>query len=383
MDRVTRRQLLTRAIVAGSGATVVGALSAAEARAYGRGEAAASGATAVDPRAVDPNFVAGRVIDRGRDILVVQDPDAQFRRIRLAPDGLLWKQDQWSQSPPQVGDCLYARGSVGSDGVLAIKKAWASIFNLSGRLVRSKPGGFTVGLLRDDLGPIDLGFAPGAKSTDGRPAAAAVAALPPGTPIRVIGFESEVTGDLTATLVAGAVPSGPTPAESSAGSSARVMSSVRRGSSPEAATTSKIIYGVASWQCCGGVNGCGSQCCSCNPARCCPPPSSHGACSTCRTDQQGVAWPNLTTGCSATCWSCCVPMDRLACGQIVTICNMCSPGYCCAIPVNDCGPNLHCVAATRCQGYQVVKWDLTACTFTCCGGNLNAGFMDSQASYFI
>jgi hypothetical protein len=370
VDGITRRELLARALMAGSGTTIVAAFGPKIAEGAVRPAHAAARFRA-DPIVIDLNFVAGRLVDRSADLFIVLDPDAQFRRVRMAPSGQVWKQGQWNQGVLQVGDCIYARGKVGPDGVLAINKAWASIFNLEGRLIQSGARTFLIDLLRADIGPAEISFAPGAEMTDGSSAAVVIGSLPAGAELRVVGFESPATGELAATLVAGPAHGGPSHEEADT------------AQAPSTASTSVVKYGVASWQCCGGVNGCGSQCCSCVPARCCPPSSQKGSCGTCRTDQQGVAWPNLTNGCSAVCSSCCVPMDRLACGQIVTICNMCSPNYCCAIPVNDCGPNLRCVAATRCKGYQVVKWDLTACTFTCCGGNLDAGFIDSQASYFI
>ena len=191
----------------------------------------------------------------------------------------------------------------------------------------------------------------------------AVQALPAGAPLRVVGYVSPA-GELVAMLVAAAPDSPVSAAESQ----------------PVVLSTGKIICGVASWQCCGGVNGCGSA----SQPECNPPPSSHGACGTCRTDQNGVAWPHVsTTGCSASGASCCVTLDALACGQVVTIVNMCPPGYGIAIPINDCGPNARCVPATRCQGFQVAKWDLRACSFTAIGGSLSTGFLDSQATYFI
>jgi hypothetical protein len=356
MDSVTRRTLLKQAVVAGSGATVFGAFAS---EAGGRPAATAK---APDPSVIDPNFIAGKVVDSGAGVLVVRDPDRQYRRVRVAPDGEVWREG-FVGGGLKVDDCIYGRGLVGDDGVLTLRSAWVSIFNLGGRLARKQHDGFAVEPDRSDLAPFSFHLLPYTVMADGSPAAAGLDALPLGTPMRVIGFESGSTGELAATRIIGSPPdaaAAPDPA-------------------PVITSTGVIIYGVATWQCCGGVNGCGSG----NFSGCNPPPSSHGACGTCRTDQQGLAWPNLTTGCRATCFSCCVTMDTLACGQYVTICNMCPPNYCPAIPVNDCGPNLHCVVANRCQGYKVVKWDLTACSFTAAGGNLSVGLMDSQATYFI
>jgi hypothetical protein len=295
--------------------------------------------------------------------LVVLDPDAQFRRVRVA-DGRVWRQGAWT-SDLAVGDCIYARGTLAADGVLEIENAWVSIVNLAGRLTSGTRRSLTVDLMRDDLPAVEVALARGAVMTDGRSAAGAVPALATGTPLRVVGFENPSTGEIAATLVIGGVRGKPSPAESQ----------------PVTTAGGNIYYGVASWQCCGGVDGCGAQCCTCSPKRCCPVPTSHGACGTCRTDHHGIAWPYLTSGCTAPCSSCCVSLDRLACGHYVTVTNMCNlQKGSWAVPINDCGPNIHCVAATRCKGYQVVKWDLTACTFTALGGSLSAGLIDTQAA---
>lgn len=359
MDRLTRRTLLTRALLAGSGATVVAAVGSGASRADDR---PAAERTSLDPT-FDPNFVAGRIVEAAAGTLVVLDPDAEFRRVRLGPQGRVWREGLWTYALG-VDDCIYARGKVGHDGVLDIANAWVSIVNLAGALVRGSARSLTIDLHRDDLSPVSIELAPGAMMENGKPAASGVPLLRSGTALRVIGFESRSTREVVATFVAGSANGTPLPVEQS----------------PLVTATGKIYYGVASWQCCGGVNGCGSECCSCSPKRCCPPPASHGACGTCRTDRHGIAWPYLTTGCTAPCSSCCVGLDRLACGAPVTVTNMCNQqkgSY--SVPVNDCGPNIRCVAATRCKGYQVVKWDLTACTFTAIGGNLAAGLIDTQA----
>jgi hypothetical protein len=359
MDRLTRRTLLSRALLAGSGATVVASLGAGVSP---REAEAADDGRSVDPT-VDPEFVAGRIVEGAAGTLVVLDPDADFRRIRLGRNGRVWREGAWTDDL-RVGDCIYARGKLAQDGVLGVEIAWVRIVNLSGAFVGGTTRSLTVDLLREDLSPIPIGLAPGAVMADGQPASQTVPRLRRGTALRVIGFEGASTHEVVATLVVASVDAEPL--------------AVEQGSITTAA--GHIYYGVASWQCCGGVNGCGSECCSCSPKRCCPPPASHGSCGTCRTDRHGIAWPYLTNGCTAPCSSCCVGLDRLACGAPVTVTNMCNQqkgSY--SVPVNDCGPNMRCVAATRCKGYQVVKWDLTACTFTAIGGNLSAGLIDTQA----
>src|SRR5207244_11896161 len=103
MDSVTRRTLLKRAVVAGSGATVFGAL-ASEAG----GRPAATGKSP-DPSVIDPNFIAGKVVDSGAGVLVVRDPDGQYRRVRVAPDGEVWREGLVGGGL-RVDDCIYGRG---------------------------------------------------------------------------------------------------------------------------------------------------------------------------------------------------------------------------------------------------------------------------------
>src|SRR2546421_5690052 len=292
MDTVTRRTLLRQALVAGSGATVFGSL-APDASSH-----PLAGPSKPDRSVIDPNFIAGKVIDSGAGILVVRDPDHQYRRVRLSPSGEVWREGV-AGGGLKVDDCIYGRGLIADDGVLTLRNAWVSIFNLGGRLIRKQRGGFTLESDRKDLPLFPFNLMSDTRMADGSLASEGIDALPLGTPMRVVGFESKSNGELAATLVIGSPPSAAAP-----------------DPAPVITSTGVIIYGVATWQCCGGVNACGSG----NFAGCQPPPASHGACGTCRTDHQGVAWPNLTTGCRATCWSCCVSMDTLACGQYVTIC---------------------------------------------------------------
>lgn len=340
MDQLTRRTLLTRALAAGAGATVLGSFHDSALAAVGH--AARSGQFSP----IDPNFIAGRVVEAAAAVLVVQDPDSQLRRITAGSVSQVWREGAWTAGGLKAGDCIYARGSLQQDGTLAVDKAWVAIFNHYGTVERVSSSS------------LEFVIRGGQQvAVSGSPSVAGFSGLAPGQGVQVIGFEGS-SGELVATLV--------------------VPDALDATPSPQEITPNSSLLGVGSWQCCGGVNGCGSQ--DCSIGRCCPPPSSHGACGTCRTDQSGVAWPHLTTGCVASCTSCCFTPTALACGHIVTITNSCT-NQSTNCPVNDCGPNARCVVANRCKGYQVVKWDLTACSFTAIGGNLNAGFIDSVAVF--
>lgn len=340
VDQITRRTLLTRALVAGAGATVLGSFRDSAAAAVG------ADARSTQLPVIDPNFIAGRVVGSDRAGLVVQDPDLQLRRVSVGAASEVWREGVWGAGGLRSGDCIYARGSLQPDDTLVVDKAWVAIFNHYGTVQRASARS------------MDFVIRGGQEvSVSASPFVADFSSLTAGQGVQVIGFEGS-SGELAATLV--------------------VPDLLDATPSPQEIAPDSSLLGVGSWQCCGGVNGCGSQDCAIN--RCCPPPSSHGACSTCRTDQAGVAWPHLTTGCVASCISCCFTPTALACGHIVTITNSCT-NKSTNCPVNDCGPNARCVVANRCKGYQVVKWDLTACSFTAVGGNLDAGFIDSVAVF--
>ncbi len=338
MDQLTRRNLLGKALAAGAGATVLGAVADA---ADASSKTSPFGQISFE----DPAFIAGRVVDSGAGILVAEDADAKLRRIRMRDVSQVWKEGVWRIGGLSVGDCIYGRGTLEPDGTLAIDKAWVSIFNHYGAVRSSSALGLAVDIA--DGEPLTVSASPPMRSL---PKFAA------GHGVQVVGFQS-ATGELAATRLIPDVP------ESKPGAQ-------------ELAAASQGFFGVASWQCCGGINACGSQ--DCSIGRCCPAPSSHGACGTCRTDRAGTAWPHLTTGCSASCISCCVTLPSVACGHVIQVINFCT-GLGANCPVNDCGPNARCVPTNRCFGYQVVKWDLTACSFTATGGNLDAGLFDGQA----
>jgi hypothetical protein len=70
MDTLTRRKLLARAAAAGVGATVIGKFAST---------ATADSPVSTpsgDPSVIDPNFIAGQVVETSAGFVVIRDPDS-------------------------------------------------------------------------------------------------------------------------------------------------------------------------------------------------------------------------------------------------------------------------------------------------------------------
>lgn len=322
---------------------------------------------------VDPGFVAGRVVDvAGRGDLTVLDSDEQLRPIRTDERTRVWSEGRWSTDGLGAGRCIYARGAVDPEGVLAVDKAWIGIENVTAALVAARPGTATI---RFDNG-VDVEVRVTGETDVVVPGVAVakgdVSAIRRGTVVRIIGFgdfDSGFTATRIFSMTGHATAS--TPERRSLASAGRVSSST--------------IDGLASWMCCGGVNSCGSGQCTKYP-QCCPPPGS-GACTTCRTDLSGFAYPNVVKYdglvCDFHCNSgCCPSMPRLHCGDVAGIRNLCT-GIVGAYSIVECGPSVRCISPHGCNGFVTVKFDLTACAFTGLGGSLDAGFINARVTFLI
>ena len=100
MSTYTRRELIGRAIVAGAGATVVGALDTIPAIASAEG---------LPP--LDPNFLAGQLLTvKSNGSLIVSDYDGRRRRALAGGSSSVWKSGDWSADELTPGDCFYASG---------------------------------------------------------------------------------------------------------------------------------------------------------------------------------------------------------------------------------------------------------------------------------
>lgn len=355
MSRYTRRELLKGALLGGVGATFVAPFGAAGAN---PATAAQSGSAEFDDE-YDPGFVWARVAGVGADgVLTVVDPDDQLKRLRLHSLSQTWKVARWNRDPITQEDCVYARGEQTDDGVLHVDKLWANISTVRGKITVVTPASLTVATDDGDVVRLAVIDRTEIRRPDRSTASGTTSGLLPGQDVYAVVFYTPATGEFTASLVVdlladapALIPEGDVGAAATEGD-VGTLAYVRR-------------EGVATWFCCGGVGGCGSGCGG---------GTSGGSCGGCRSDQRQLAWQELQNGCTASCFSCCRPSDwpRLSCGQQVRITHPCK-GLSIEPRVRDCGPNARCGPDQPCQGYHSIWFDLTPCSYTAIGGNLNDG----------
>jgi hypothetical protein len=331
MNSLTRRRLLQRAAAAGVGASVFETFSTAP----------EAGATS--PRQlplIDPAFVAGRVMEVGtKGAARVLDHHSAVREVRFDDASNTWREGQWGRTGLAEDDCIYARGELEADGTLHVLKAWIDIDNFLATLVDLTSKGAVVRPLAG--GDEEVAFGPTTRFLGfGGLSDAVPQALRPGSPVQVISF-GKTPERQTAHRVILLATDGPleTPTEASA------------NTAPLSAT-SVDIYGVSSWECCGGHQGCGSS------GRCAS--NGLGYCNNgrdCFTDRMGMAYPVLpgkNSTCNTSCLppgatKCCPVMPQLYCGFVGSITNVCTGQYA-FVSIVDHGPCTRSIAAFAAQG---------------------------------
>jgi hypothetical protein len=381
MDKRTRRQFLAGALMTGAGVAILPPVAKASPR---RLDLTAS------PGVADPNFVAGEVVDVNGSQVAVIDPDGAQRQLLISSTAQVWKRGGLGTAPLAVGDGLYARGLINPAGVLDVDNLWVGILNLSGSIVRSASQNMTIALDRTGQA-IPARVHPGGMAVNtatGDALADSFEGLSRGDRVRVIGYcSNDNRGGITVTRTFPSLDEVETDSsQSDEGPLPVVKVAASDGSvSPDDVCVYNYKY-LATWQCCGGVNACGSANAGID---CSPPPGGTGKCGTCRTDRQGIAWPatydvNGENFCAAqnvaNCnpsADCIVSLPRVNCGQYITVSGLCT-GQEISVPVNDCGPCQHCHDEFGCKGYKRVEFDLTACSFTAIGGGLSGGLIDVQ-----
>ncbi len=364
----TRREVIGQALLAGAGATIAGALPS------GTALAAADGGP---DSPFDPSFLSGQIISMqssGR-LTVLEDED-RVRSAQLRGGSGIWKQAAWG-GDPGLGDCLYATGVLGRDGVFGIDQMWIAIGTFLAKAVDVQDGLVTLDTdgqtiesriiartqIQDRQGRL----------TNARP----TSLLRDGDYMQVVGFSDPKTGAFTASLIY--------PLVSDNAASALELQPTKGMPRTISGPNGPLIqcpltwYGLATFFCCGGVNGCNYNKCG---------GSGGGWCvnQTCRSYNHQMAWKNVSepgNTCNATCFSCCdTTMSQFACGTFATVTNPCQSKSDSPYIV-DCGPNLHCVSAFGCQNRTVVKFDLTPCSFAAIGGSFNAGMVTCDTTLYI
>jgi hypothetical protein len=352
VDTLSRREFLSRALLAGAGAVFVAPASA-------RASAVPQDPDSFD---TDPGFLAGQVVDIATSgDLAILDLDSKVRLARLGTDSGVWKLGQWSLQPPSIGDCLYVRGELAADAILYVRRAWANIDSLAGETLEVTSSGATV-RSRDDS---ELHLAVTDETeliVPGVGVRPSLSDLHEGDLVQVIAYHQ--ADEIVATRIFVAP-------QDFAGTAA--AGSVGDAESLQVAATC-IRKGLTTWFCCGNVSGCGR----------CSGSSGPGACTGtggCRSDRLHMAWPKLGTGCGPFCSNCCLGADfeRLACYTSVTVKNPCNNNSV-TVRIRDCGPTIRCVDPMTCKSRTKIMFDLTPCAFSAIG-NLDAGIIACNATF--
>lgn len=358
MTSISRRTFLGNAALAGVGTTVFGPLSAASGQ-----EEAGTGGPISD---IDPGFVAGNVVAIGpAGEITVRDPDAALRVLRIDNLSHIWKEAQWNVESLSIGDCIYARGELGSDGILSVERLWANIGSLAGSVKTVTPDELVLTLDSGEEHSTRVIDLTEVQAPSGAFVVGDVSGLGVGTDVQLIEFVDPQSGASTSSRVL--LLSGVDGVSVAASDEDRKLLD-RVGLESE--------RGLTSWFCCGNVGGCGSGCGA----------SGGGQCGGCRSDRNHMAWPktkNGTSKCGPFIGNCDFSsvMARLKCDSDVSLLNPCH-NKSVNVKVKDCGPTMRCVSPTGCKDRQKVKFDLTPCAFSAIG-DLAAGLNTVNATYLV
>jgi hypothetical protein len=345
MDRLTRRSLLSRALLAGVGATFFRPHEVLT------GIELASSQASLDPD-YDPGFIAGKIIASSKNALTVLDLDDQLRQVRLTSVSHTWKRGLWDAVPPEEGDCVYARGTPGSDGSIDLDRLWANIQSSASEVLASRPGSFTI--LTPSGQEQTVLVAPFTRvETPAGWVTGTAEPLLPGQAIQLIAFGDAAGGPPTATTVY-------LYGEAS-------VSNVGQVEDPIVAAASSTFLVIGTWYCC-RVQACGS-----NDPFCLP---GSGACMVCRSDRKQTAYPRLsTTGCEKCgTLDCCLALPRRRCGASATIVNPCNSKSV-NVRIQDCIGNTDFVSSVGCKNRHCRVLDLTPCAFSAIG-SLSTGIIN-------
>src|SRR5215469_4978791 len=198
MTSVSRRKLLSSAILAGAGATAI--------RGLGRFDPAKA---ATDPD-VDLNFLMGQVVkhDSAAGIFQVLDLDLQVRTARLMPASRVWKQGVWNSVPLALNDCVMSRGTLNAKNDLLISNLWVDIKNFRGELSSVSASAVTFGHAHGSSKSRSKSVTATVNSrtevnAGGQVVTGSTKELAPGHYVNVIGYGEPSAGTFVATLIIG------------------------------------------------------------------------------------------------------------------------------------------------------------------------------------
>lgn len=364
---LTRREVVAKALLAGAGATIVGALP----------KQASAAPAAVPGDRFDPKFLSGQVLathETGE--LVVMEGDDRIRSARMAAQTDTWKSGDWGLAPLTAGDCIYATGVLGVDDVFAVERAWVGLRTFPGKVRAIEDYAMTVELsggreVEALITPRTMVQAPTGRLARGM------------SPRGVFAVEDQaylvgyVTNERFTVTTAYQVLREGSPSPSERGPVKGSPTVIDGVDGPQ--TVCPLTWkGVATLFCCGGVSGCGS----CNYHYCCGS-SNQGLCNPaypCYSYNHSMAWPHVGS-CDAACESCCGNVMQFACGKDAFLSNPCTSDTDVS-KVVDCGPNIHCVPQFGCDNRTTVRFDLTPCSFAAIGGSFEAGMVTCDCTFY-
>lgn len=367
MDRLSRREFLARAMMAGAGATLV---EPALLPRFPSPLAQQDPPSSLEPD-VDPGFVAGRVlhVQEQGGLVTVEDLDGPVRVLRVGSESAVWKRAAWNAHHIDQGDCLYARGDLVEPDVLSVEKLWANIESFPARIKATFSDRILVQLADGSQKTVHLFERSEIQATHGLSRGDPSDLAPPDE-VQIIAFRETGQEDLVASLI---LPLSSTATTSEADEDYDMPAPDDPGGDTGGCWYSYV--GLTTWFCCGNVAGCGA----------CSGQSNEGYCEAgCRSNRLHAAWPKIRRGdtgatCGPYCGDCCIGsgFPRLRCRKRLNVGNPCN-GKNTDVVVKDCGPTVRCTTATGCKNRKKIKFDLTPCAFSAIG-NLDRGVINCNA----
>lgn len=363
----TRREMLGKALLAGAGASVLGPTF----------ESAVAATFADDAEKPDPHFLGGQVASlRSSGALTVMDADGRSRGARLSAESQTWKRGTWGADELEPGDCVYATGALGSDGVFGIDRVWVAIETFGARLRGVDASRL---ILDRDGRQVEARII---DQTEVRRGVQRLSnpskAFRSGDVIDVVGFYERETGAFTASRI------WLSDAKASAAPGHDELHPVV-GEPIESPDETLVLCpytwrGLATFFCCGNVSGCGYSCGSSGQGYCYPS-------QTCRSYNHQMAWQYVwqsgANPCQASCQSCCSSVfDIVECGTVGHLWNPCQSLSDNATIV-DCGPNMRCTSAFGCLSRSTIMFDLTPCAFAAIGGSFSSGMVTCDTTVYL
>jgi hypothetical protein len=371
MQSYTRRELIGRALAAGAGATVLGTLETASALGAVAGNAGP-----------DPRFLAGQLLTmKGSGSLVFADYDGAIRKAAIGSGSQIWRGGDWAAEPLALGDCVYARGLLGSDGVFAIDKLWVAIASDLTTVLEASGAGVTLNGAR--WGTFDAQITPHTEFIGEDSAlvrGVPSGGLAPNDGVQVVGFFTR-DGKFTASRVIKFDPN----VQLSGSEFGPTVGEPQLVSTPEGPLTlcPYTWNGLSTFFCCGNVSGCNYSCGSSADGWC---GGQSGCQNHCRSDGHYAAWKYIycgSTNKTASCGDCCdTTLASVPCGQNMTVLNPCTNQQD-TVSIVDDGPVMNCLSPYGCQSRTAIKFDLTPCAYSAIGGDYNTGHVTCSGTIYL